>query len=134
MVGRYKGFFNRIREKQRDIIVTHCFLHRETPVVKTLPADLASTLNTVVSIVNFVKTKPLKSCMFAILCEEMGAEHTNLLLHTEIRCLSRGKVLARVYALRNKLIVFLTNEQRDEAKLLVTDDWWARVAYLADIF
>ena len=25
MVGRYKGFVSRIREKQRDIIVTHCF-------------------------------------------------------------------------------------------------------------
>ena len=126
MVGRYIGFVSRIREKQRDIIVTHCFLHRETMAVKTLPADLASTLITVVSIVNFVKTKPLKSRMFAILCEEMSADHTNLLLHTEVRWLSRGKVLARVYALRN--------EQRDEAKLVANDDWWARVAYMADIF
>ena len=134
MVGRYKGFVSRIREKQRDIIVTHCFLHRETLVVKTLPADLASTLNTVVSIVNFDKTKPLKSRMFAILCEEMGADHTNLLLYTEIRWLSRGKVLARVYALRNELIIFLTNEQPDEAKLVANDEWWARVAYMADIF
>ena len=124
MVGRYKGFVSRIREKQRDIIVTHCFLYCETLVVKILPADLASTLNTVVSIVNFIKTKPLKSRMFAILCEEMGADHTNLLLHTEIRWLSRGKVLARVYALRNELIVFLINQQRDEAKLVVNDDWW----------
>ena len=121
MVERYKGIVSRIREKQQDIVVTHCFLHRETPVVKTLPADLASTLNTEVSIVNFVKTKPLKSRMFAILCEEMGADYTNLLLHTEMRWLSRGKVLACVYALKNELIVFVTNEQRDEAKLVVND-------------
>ena len=122
MVGCYKGFVSRIREKHRDIIVTHCFLHRETLVVKTLPADLASTLNTEVSIVNFVKTKPLKSRMFAILCEEMGADHTNLLLHTKIRWLSRSKVQARIYALRNELIAFLTNAQHDEAKLVANDD------------
>ena len=134
MVGCYKGFVSRIREKQRDITVTHCFLHRATVVGKTLPADLASTLNTVVSIVNFVNAKPLKSRMFTILCKEMGADHTNLLLHTKIRWLSRSKVQARVYALRNELIVFLTNAQRDEAKLGANDDWWARVAYMADIF
>ena len=111
-----KASVSRITEKQRNIMVTHCFLHHETLVVKTLPAGLALTLNTVVSIVNFVKTKPLKSRMFAILCEEMGADRTNLLLHTKIRRLSRVKVLACVYALRNELIVFLTHEQCDEAK------------------
>ena len=134
MVGRYKGFVNRIMKKQSEVVITHCFLHREALVAKTLPADLASVLNTVVSIVNFIKTKPLKSCMFAILCKEVVADHTNLLLHTEVRWLLRGKVLARVYDLRNELIVFLTNERCDETKLLASDDWWARLAYMADIF
>ena len=105
MIGRYKGFVNRIIKKQPEVVITHCFLHRETLVAKTLPADLASVLNTVVSIVNFILTKPLKSRMFAILCKEVGADHTNLLLHTEVRWLSRGKVLARVYDLRNERIV-----------------------------
>ena len=86
MVGRYKVCVSKIMEKQPEVVITHCFLHREALVAKTLPADLASVLNTVVSIVKFIKTKPLKSCMFAILYEEVRADHTNLLLHTEVRC------------------------------------------------
>ena len=134
MVGRYKGFVSKIRKKQPDIVVTHCFLHRETLVARMMPVDLTSVLSTVVSMVNFVKTKPRKTRMFAILHKEMGAGHTNLLLHTEVRCLSRGKVLARVYHLRNELIVFLSNEQREEARSLASDNWWARLVYMTDIF
>ena len=47
---------------------------------------------------------------------------------------TRYKVLARVHDWRNELIVFLTNERRDEAKLLASNDWWARLASMADRF
>ena len=42
--------------------------------------------------------------------------------------------VARVYELREELQVFLTNEGSDYAKLLASDEWCARLAYLADIF
>ena len=43
-------------------------------------------------------------------------------------------MLARVYEFREELKVFLTNESSDYTKLLASDEWCARLAYLAFIF
>jgi hypothetical protein len=41
----------------------------------------------------------------------MGAEHTTLFLHIEIRWLSRGKALRRVLELQDQLLLFSEDEK-----------------------
>ena len=133
MVGRNKGFISRVDERNQNVISKHYFLHRKALVSKTLPANLVTVLNDAVSMVNFVKIIPVKSCFFALLCEGMGAEDATLLLQTKVRWFSWDKVLARVYELREELKEFLTNKRSDHAQLLASDEWCAKLAYLVNI-
>ena len=72
--------------------------------------DLNGVLKAVVKTVNFIKARPLKARVFKRLCDELGTEHNNLLFYCNARWLSKGKVLLRVYELRNEIAIFLKEE------------------------
>ncbi|XP_074857376.1 zinc finger BED domain-containing protein 5-like [Carettochelys insculpta] len=133
MTGNVKGFVSKVQHENPEVQITHCFLRREALISNSLPAELRLTLNEVVKMVNFIKSRPLQSLLFSILCEEMGAEHQSLLLHTEVRWLSRGEVLSRVYELREELKQFMPSEIQ-HMNLLKDKYWLGKLAYLADVF
>jgi hypothetical protein len=45
------------------------------------------------------------------MCKEAGARHETLVLHTNIRRLAKGKVLSRIYELRNELLEIFATEK-----------------------
>ena len=82
MVGSVKGFVSLVKKENPELISTHCFLHREALVTKTLGCKLKSVLDDIVKMVNFIKSGSVKSRLFSLLCEEMGAPHVALILYT----------------------------------------------------
>lgn len=85
MIGSIKGFVSLAKKCNKNILATHCFLHREALVAKTIGPQLKNVLDDVVNMVNFIKMRPLKSRLFSLLCEAMESQFTKLILHTEVR-------------------------------------------------
>ena len=74
-------------------------IRREMPASWKTSPELNNVLQDVIKIINHIKVHALNSRLFTQLCEEMDTEHTRLLLHTEVRRLSKGRSLARVFEL-----------------------------------
>ncbi|KOC60752.1 SCAN domain-containing protein 3 [Habropoda laboriosa] len=135
MMGNKKGFISCVKRQNPNIEITHCCIHREALMIKNLPTELLQTMNQCITIINIIKSRALNSRIFKLICAEMGSDYESLLFYTEVRWLSRGKVLARLFELRNEAREFLLKQNMTELHQLFEDNhWMAKLAYMADIF
>ena len=92
-------------------------------------------LHQVVEIVNYIKRRPLKSRLFEEICKSMDSQYVRLLTHTDVRWLSKGKVLTRVHELKKELMVFFDKEKHERlCKYLRCEFWMVKMEYLTEIF
>ena len=59
---------------------------------------------------------------------------TRLVYHSEVRWLSQGRVMERVWKLQEELLVWFNGREDHRAHLIQDLFWLARLAYLVDIF
>jgi hypothetical protein len=113
MLGCRSGFQALIKTIAPNAIGTHFVIHRRVLAAKTSPSGLKQIMSLVIHAAYFKKSSVLSSRIFTTLCFEMKAESTRLLLHTEVRWLSKGKVLKRVHDLHKELVVFFHRERKN---------------------
>ncbi|XP_023709794.1 protein FAM200A-like [Cryptotermes secundus] len=109
-------------------------IHRQALLVKRLQPALEAVMHDVINVVNVVKGHALNTRLFRELCTDGEAEYTDLLYHTEVRWLSRGNVLNRVWVLKTELEIFMVDQKHVLADKFTNSSWVAHLAYLADIF
>jgi hypothetical protein len=102
---------------------------------KTIGEGLKQVPDAAVSTASFIEERPLKSRIFAKPCESMQKYHVTLFQHTEVRWLSRGKVLLRVFEMRKKLQLFFKDNSKESFSSILEDTkWLLKLAYVADIY
>ncbi|GFU60882.1 zinc finger MYM-type protein 6 [Trichonephila clavipes] len=134
MPGRFKSIQALVKQKSPLCIWTHCLIHREALASKEMSPGLNIVLMTVLTVVNYIKMRPLKSRIFSGLYKDMGAEHSLLLFYCEARWLSRGKFLQCVYELRSEITIFLEEENLPEAEKFRDGLFLMKLSYFVDIF
>lgn len=79
--------------------------HTASFTAKVLQPKMSTQLNSVLNenIANPVKANAWNSRPFTARCGDMGVDYKQLLLYAVVRWISRGKVVSRVFELRNEL-------------------------------
>ncbi|GBO17034.1 Zinc finger BED domain-containing protein 5 [Araneus ventricosus] len=109
-------------------------LFRQSLAAKPLPDSLKEVLNQSIKVVNFIKANSTNTRLFKSLCRDMGIQHNTLLLHTEVRWLSRGNVLTTLFDLRHEVFMFFEDHPFTLSSKFYESEWLQQLAYLSDIF
>lgn len=131
MLGRHRGFIKHLKEAVPGVLTVHCVIHRQNLVAKNISGRLHDSLNTVIRAVNTIKARALNSRLFRQPCADNNEEFEQLLLHTEVRWLSKGNCLRRFYSLLSTVVEYF--QDLDDSVSLELINIKADIAYLSDI-
>ena len=135
MIGGQSGLISLVKQKNPAVQGTHCMIYKVPLVSKTIPRRLHEHMSMVIKVVNYVKSSALNTRLFSKLCKDMDADHSALLYHTQVRWLSKGNMLSRIFKLREEVKLFLLAKQKHDLLLAFGGDgFFTHLACLADIF
>ena len=86
---------------ERKITKFHCILHLQVLCSKGLQFE--HFISVVVNIVNYIRSNALKYRIFRTFLEDVRTDYDDLLYHTEVRWLSKEKMLQRFVSLKEEI-------------------------------
>ncbi|MBN3272834.1 GTD2B protein, partial [Polyodon spathula] len=116
----------------QKLIFLHCILHQEVLCKNIL--KLGNVVDTVIKLVNFIKARALNHRLFISLLEKSKSELKDVVYHMNVRWLSLGKVLKRVWDLSTEIDQFLKIKGKDADFSQLNDvDWIADFTFPVDV-
>ncbi|KAG8224086.1 hypothetical protein J437_LFUL001780 [Ladona fulva] len=128
MIGCKNGFIALCQNEDEfpAFLSYHCIIHQQVLASKRL--NTKEVMDIAFIIVNSIRGSSLKRRLFQLQLDEGQPE---LLLHTDVRWLSRGKFLQRFRDLLPEIIDFL-HEQDGNCENLNDETWLSDLAFLTD--
>lgn len=135
MIGCLKGFCTLVKNRFPHIISSHCIIHREVLMTKSLIQPLQFVMDSVIEMVNSIKAYPKQSRLLRMICDNNESHYKCLLWYSTVRWLSIGQVLKRFFVLMSEVKQHFKNcNQVNFIELLESEDFIIKLAYLVDIF
>ena len=115
------------------LIPLHCVIHQESLCKSAL--NIKHVTNSIVNVVNLIRARGLNHRQFRALLEDLKTEHLDVLYQSRVRWLSLGKVLRRVWELREEIVMFLEMKsiQSDFSTKIVDEEWRLDFKFAIDI-
>uniref|UniRef100_G3NU70 Uncharacterized protein n=1 Tax=Gasterosteus aculeatus TaxID=69293 RepID=G3NU70_GASAC len=137
MIGREKGAVARLKEDNPELIAYHCIIHQSV-LCASLSDEHAEMMNTMMKMIHFLRaSSSTQHRMLREFLREVDANADDLLLHNNVRWLSKGKVLARFWSIRREVASFLAELRHQKATqfslFLGNEKQIDNVAFLVDI-
>ena len=136
MVGSKNGFVSKMKaeismhRESSSFIAFHCMIHQQNLCAKSV--KFSNIMSTVVSCVNFIKSRALNHRQFQEFLEDMDTEYGTLAYYCEVRWISKGKMLKQFYELREEIFVFMEMKGRSVSELK-NEDWVRDLGFLVDL-
>lgn len=118
------------KEIHSDLMKYHCIIHQQNLIGKYLGFD--HVMKKVVKAVNFIRSRGLNHRQFKEFLNDIECEYGDVLYYSEVRWLSRGKVLQRFLNLIEEIKMFL-NQKSQPVDYLEDSKWLCDLAFLTDI-
>lgn len=138
MIGKVNGLVglvkNKLIEERIDpgsVVFSHCIIHQQSLCAKSLKMEEVMTV--IKQVVNMIRSRGLRHRQFREFLEEVDSQYEDVPYFTEVRWLSRGRMLSRVWLLKEEIMEFYSTVLQREISEFHDEQFVNDFAFLVDI-